>query len=153
VTVRVLLADDQPLVRPGLRTLLESCDDLQVVGEAASGTEAVERARAARPDVVLMDIRMPGLDGLAATRRIVADERLAGVRVVVLTTFDLDEYVYEALRAGASGFLAKDVDPAELRHAVGGRRRRRAAVARGDPPADRRVRRPARQRTGRGPPA
>jgi DNA-binding NarL/FixJ family response regulator len=118
VTVRVLLADDQPLARAGLRTLLESCDDIKVVGEAASGAEAVERARAWRPDVVLMDIRMPGLDGLEATRRIVADERLAGVRVVILTTFDLDEYVYEALRVGASGFLAKDVEPGELRHAV-----------------------------------
>jgi DNA-binding NarL/FixJ family response regulator len=125
VTVRVLLADDQPLARAGLRTLLESCGDIEVVGEAASGAEAVERARAARPDVVLMDIRMPGLDGLEATRWIVADERLAGVRVVILTTFDLDEYVYEALRVGASGFLAKDVEPGELRHAV-------RVVARGD---------------------
>jgi DNA-binding NarL/FixJ family response regulator len=123
--IRVLLADDQTLVRAGLRTLLESDDDLQVVGEATDGAEAVERARAARPDVVLMDIRMPVLDGLEATRRIVADELLAGVRVVMLTTFDLDENVYEALRAGASGFLAKDVDPAELRHAV-------RVVARGD---------------------
>jgi DNA-binding NarL/FixJ family response regulator len=125
VTVRVLLADDQPLVRAGLRTLLESSDDIEVVGEAASGVEAVERARAARPDVVLMDIRMPAMDGLEATRCIVADERLAGVRVVVLTTFDLDEYVYQALRSGAAGFLAKDVEPAELRHAV-------RVVARGD---------------------
>jgi DNA-binding NarL/FixJ family response regulator len=125
VTVRVLLADDQPLARAGLRTLLESGDDIEVVGEAASGAEAVERARQAHPDVVLMDIRMPGLDGLEATRRIVADERLAGVRVVILTTFDLDEHVYEALRVGASGFLAKDVDPGELRHAV-------RVVARGD---------------------
>ncbi len=124
-TIRVLLADDQPLARAGLRTLLESCDEIQVVGEAASGIEAVERALAWRPEVVLMDIRMPGVDGLEATRRIVGDERLAGVRVVVLTTFDLDEYVYEALRAGASGFLAKDVEPAELRHAV-------RVVARGD---------------------
>src|SRR4029453_11398510 len=114
-----------PRVRAGLRTLLESDDDLQVVGEAADGAQAVEAARASRPDVVLMDIRMPGLDGLQATRRILADPRLAGVRVVVLTTFDLDEYVYEALRAGASGFLAKDGDPAELRHAV-------RVVARGD---------------------
>jgi DNA-binding NarL/FixJ family response regulator len=125
VTVRVLVADDQTLVRAGLRTLLESDDDLQVVGEAADGAEAVALARATRPDVVLMDIRMPGQDGLAATRQIVADPHLAGVRVVVLTTFDLDEYVYEALRGGASGFLAKDVDPAELRHAV-------RVVARGD---------------------
>jgi DNA-binding NarL/FixJ family response regulator len=123
--IGVLLADDQPLVRAGLRTLLDSCDDIRVVGEAASGIEAVERTRATRPEVVLMDIRMPGLDGLEATRRIVADQALARVRVVVLTTFDLDEYVYEALRAGASGFLAKDVDPAELRHAV-------RVVARGD---------------------
>jgi DNA-binding NarL/FixJ family response regulator len=123
--IRVLLADDQPLARAGLRTLLESSEQIQVVGEASSGAEAVERARADRPDVVLMDIRMPGLDGLEATRRIVADERLAEVRVVMLTTFDLDEYVYEALRAGASGFLAKDVEPAELRHAV-------RVVARGD---------------------
>jgi DNA-binding NarL/FixJ family response regulator len=118
VTIRVLLADDQPLARAGLRTLLESSDDIQVVAEASSGAEAVERASATRPDVVLMDIRMPGLDGLEATRRIVGDERLPGVRVVILTTFDLDEYVYEALRVGASGFLAKDVEPAELRHAV-----------------------------------
>ena len=123
--IRVLVADDQTLVRAGLRTLLESDDDLQVVGEAGDGAEAVEAARRLRPDVVLMDIRMPVLDGLEATRRIVADELLAGVRVVVLTTFDLDENVYEALRAGASGFLAKDVDPAELRHAV-------RVVARGD---------------------
>jgi DNA-binding NarL/FixJ family response regulator len=115
--IRVLVADDQTLVRAGLRTLLESDHDLQVVGEAADGAEAVALARAARPDVVLMDIRMPGLDGLAATRQIVADPHL--------TTFDLDEYVYEALRGGASGFLAKDVDPAELRHAV-------RVVARGD---------------------
>jgi DNA-binding NarL/FixJ family response regulator len=123
--ISVLLADDQPLARAGLRTLLESSDGIQVVAEASDGAEAVERTRSTRPDVVLMDIRMPGVDGLEATRRIVADERLAGVRVVVLTTFDLDEYVYEALRAGASGFLAKDVEPAELRHAV-------RVVARGD---------------------
>ncbi len=123
--ISVLLADDQPLARAGLRTLLESSEGIRVVAEASDGVEAVERTRATRPDVVLMDIRMPGVDGLEATRRIVADERLAGVRVVVLTTFDLDEYVYEALRAGASGFLAKDVEPAELRHAV-------RVVARGD---------------------
>jgi DNA-binding NarL/FixJ family response regulator len=123
--ISVLLADDQPLARAGLRTLLESSQEIRVIAEASDGVEAVERTRATRPDVVLMDIRMPGVDGLEATRRIVADERLAGVRVVVLTTFDLDEYVYEALRAGASGFLAKDVEPAELRHAV-------RVVARGD---------------------
>jgi len=116
--VRVVLADDQTLVRAGFRALLENADDIEVVGEAANGAEAVELARSARPDVVLMDIRMPLLDGLEATRRIVADELLAGVRVVVLTTFELDEYVFEALRAGASGFLLKDIDPADLRRAV-----------------------------------
>ena len=118
MSVRVVLADDQTLVRAGFRALLENADDIEVVGEAANGTEAVELARSARPDVVLMDIRMPLLDGLEATRRIVADELLAGVRVVVLTTFELDEYVFEALRAGASGFLLKDIDPADLRQAV-----------------------------------
>ncbi len=118
MSVRVVLADDQTLVRAGFRVLLENADDLEVVGEAANGAEAVELARSARPDVVLMDIRMPLLDGLEATRRIVADELLAGVRVVVLTTFELDEYVFEALRAGASGFLLKDIDPADLRQAV-----------------------------------
>jgi DNA-binding NarL/FixJ family response regulator len=118
MSVRVALADDQTLVRAGFRALLENADDIEVVGEAANGAEAVELARSARPDVVLMDIRMPLLDGLEATRRIVADELLAGVRVVVLTTFELDEYVFEALRAGASGFLLKDIDPADLRQAV-----------------------------------
>ncbi len=116
--VRVLLADDQNLVRAGFRVLLERSDDIEVVGEAADGAEAVDAARVVRPDVVLMDIRMPVLDGLEATRRIVADELLAGVRVVVLTTFELDEYVFEALRAGASGFLLKDIDPDDLRQAV-----------------------------------
>ncbi|HEX8858941.1 MAG TPA: response regulator transcription factor [Actinomycetes bacterium] len=118
MSVRVVLADDQKLVRAGFRVLLENADDIEVVGEAANGAEAVELARSARPDVVLMDIRMPLLDGLQATRRIVADELLAGVRVVVLTTFELDEYVFEALRAGASGFLLKDIEPADLRQAV-----------------------------------
>jgi DNA-binding NarL/FixJ family response regulator len=114
----VLLADDQHLVRAGFRALLDDADDIEVVGEAGNGREAVELARSARPDVVLMDIRMPVLDGLEATRRIVADELLAGVRVLVLTTFDLDEYVYEALRAGASGFLLKDTPPADLLAAI-----------------------------------
>jgi DNA-binding NarL/FixJ family response regulator len=118
MSVRVVLADDQTLVRAGFRALLENADDIEVVGEAANGAEAIELARSARPEVVLMDIRMPLLDGLEATRRIVTDELLAGVRVVVLTTFELDEYVFEALRAGASGFLLKDIDPADLRQAV-----------------------------------
>jgi len=116
--IRVLVADDQALVRAGFRALLDDAGDIEVVGEAGDGQEAVELARSARPDVVLMDIRMPVLDGLEATRRIVADELLAGVRVLVLTTFDLDEYVYEALRAGASGFLLKDTPPADLLRAV-----------------------------------
>jgi len=116
--IRVLVADDQTLVRAGFRVLVDSASDLEVVGEAGNGQEAVELARSTRPDVVLMDIRMPVLDGLEATRRIVADELLAGVRVLVLTTFDLDEYVYEALRAGASGFLLKDTPPADLLAAI-----------------------------------
>jgi DNA-binding NarL/FixJ family response regulator len=116
--VRVLLADDQKLVRAGFRVLLERGDDIEVVGEAADGAEAVDLARATRPAVVLMDIRMPVMDGLEATRRIVSDQQLDGVRVVVLTTFELDEYVFEALRAGASGFLLKDIDPDDLRQAV-----------------------------------
>jgi DNA-binding NarL/FixJ family response regulator len=118
MTIRVLLADDQTLVRSGFRALLERSEDIEVVGEAADGAEAVERVRAERPDVVLMDIRMPGVDGLEATRRITADGGLADVRVIVLTTFELDEYVFEALHAGASGFLLKNVEPDELRDAV-----------------------------------
>lgn len=116
--IGVLLVDDQDLVRIGLRTLLENEDGFVVVGEAADGLAAVEEARRTRPDVVLMDIRMPGVDGLEATRRIVADGDLAGTRVVVLTTFEHDEYVIEALRIGASGFLLKDTSPAKLLDAV-----------------------------------
>jgi DNA-binding NarL/FixJ family response regulator len=115
---RVVVADDQPVVRAGFRALLDLADDIDVVGEAADGEEAVAVARATRPDVVVMDVRMPVVDGLEATRRIVADPHLDGVRVLVLTTFELDEYVFEALRAGASGFLLKDVDPSDLRAAV-----------------------------------
>lgn len=112
--IRVLLADDQALVRAGFRSLLDAEDDIEVVGEASDGKEAVELASSHVPDVVLMDIRMPGVDGLDATRQIADDARLASVRVVILTTFDLDEYVFEALRAGASGFLVKSTEPVEL---------------------------------------
>nr|WP_206070934.1 response regulator transcription factor [Knoellia sp. DB2414S] len=119
------MADDQALLRAGLRALLDAEDDIEVVGEASDGAEAVELVRETAPDVVLMDIRMPGTDGLEATRRIVAAPELAGTRVVVLTTFDLDEYVFEAVRIGASGFLVKDTEPAELVRAV-------RAVAGGD---------------------
>jgi len=116
--IRVLLADDQALVRAGFRALLDAQVDIEVVGEAGDGEEAVRLAQELAPDVVLMDVRMPGVDGLAATRRIAADDRLAGLRVVILTTFGLDEYVFEAIRSGASGFLVKDTEPAELLQAV-----------------------------------
>jgi len=116
--ISVLLVDDQDLVRIGLRTLLENEDDLTVAGEAADGIAAVQTAREQRPDVVLMDIRMPGIDGLEATRRIVADPSLARTRILVLTTFERDEYVFEALRGGASGFLLKNTPPGELVEAV-----------------------------------
>jgi DNA-binding NarL/FixJ family response regulator len=115
---RVVLADDQALVRAGFRALLDAEDDIQVVGEAVDGADAVRVVRRERPDVVLMDIRMPEVDGLEATRQIVGEERLADVRVVILTTFELDEYVFEAVRSGASGFLVKDTEPADLVQAV-----------------------------------
>ncbi|MDP9223469.1 MAG: response regulator transcription factor [Actinomycetota bacterium] len=115
--ISVLLADDQALVRAGFRALLDAQDDIEVIAEAGDGEEAVQLARTLKPDIVLMDIRMPGMDGLQATR-VIADDALEGVRVVILTTFDLDEYVFEALRVGASGFLVKSTEPAELVHAV-----------------------------------
>lgn len=116
--IRVLLADDQLLVRAGFRALLAAQPDIDVVAEAADGEQALKEVREHRPDVVLMDIRMPVLDGLAATRRITADPALAEVKVVMLTTFELDEYVFEAIRGGASGFLVKDTEPEELLRAV-----------------------------------
>ena len=123
--IKVALADDQALVRAGFRALLNAQEDVEVVAEAADGDEAVKVAREHRPDVILMDIRMPGTDGLAATRAISSDAGLAGVHILILTTFEEDEYVFEAIRVGASGFLVKDTEPAELVHAV-------RVVARGD---------------------
>jgi len=125
VTIRVLVADDQMLVRAGFIALLNAQDGIEVVGEADNGEEALRLATELLPDVVLMDIRMPVLDGLAATRRIAAEPRLGNVRIVVLTTFELDEYVFEAMRAGATGFLVKHTEPADLVRAV-------RVVARGD---------------------
>jgi DNA-binding NarL/FixJ family response regulator len=123
--IRVVLADDQALIRAGFRVLLEAGGDMEVVGEAVNGAQAVDLAREQRADVVLMDIRMPEVDGLEATQRIAADDDLAGVKVVILTTYESDEYVYQALRAGASGFLVKDTEPEDLIRAV-------RVVARGD---------------------
>ena len=114
--IRVLIADDQALVRAGFRVLIDSAADLEVVGEARDGREAVDLARSSHADVVLMDVRMPVLDGLAATRELAGGQ--GGPRIIILTTFDIDEYVFEALRAGASGFLLKDTEPAELLQAV-----------------------------------
>lgn len=116
--IKVLLADDQILVRSGFKVLLDTEDDITVVGEAANGREAVQRVQATRPDVVLMDIRMPELDGIKATSEIVKTRGLEQVRVLILTTYDTDAYVFEALQAGASGFLLKDAGPAELLHAI-----------------------------------
>lgn len=116
--IRVLLVDDQALVRAGLRALLDATEGIEVVGEAEEGAEAVRVAADLVPDVVLMDIRMPGMDGLAATKAISADPALSAVRIVILTTFDLDEYVFDGLRSGASGFLVKDTEPADLLRAV-----------------------------------
>jgi DNA-binding NarL/FixJ family response regulator len=118
MTIGVVIADDQALVRGGFRVLVESASDMEVVGEAGDGAEAVALAREHHPDVVLMDVRMPGQDGIEATRRIKEDEETAEVKVLILTTFDLDEYVYAALRAGASGFLLKDTSPERLLDAV-----------------------------------
>jgi len=123
--IRVLLVDDQRLVRAGFKSILDSEDDITVVAEAADGRESLEAAREHEPDVVLMDIRMPVMDGLTATRHLLGDPARAGTKVVILTTFDLDEDVYGALRAGASGFLVKDTEPEELIHGV-------RVVARGD---------------------
>jgi DNA-binding NarL/FixJ family response regulator len=118
VTVRIGVVDDQPLIRTGLRTMIEHAADLELVGEAGDGEQAVDLARRHRPDVVLMDVRMPVVDGIEATRRITADPDLTGVRVIVLTTFDVDDYVHAAIRAGASGFLLKDATRDELLNAV-----------------------------------
>jgi len=118
VTIRVLLADDQALIRAGFRVLIDSAPDLEVVGEAGNGHEALALLRTTRADVVLMDVRMPELDGLETTSRISADEDLAGVRVLVLTTFEIDDHVAKAIRAGASGFLGKGVEPPDLLAAI-----------------------------------
>jgi len=116
--IRVVGVDDQALVRVGVRVLLQDEEDVELVGEAADGEAALALVRQSRPDVVLMDVRMPGMDGIEALRQIIADPALAATRVIMLTTFDLDEYVFDALRAGASGFLMKDTEPGELLRAV-----------------------------------
>jgi DNA-binding NarL/FixJ family response regulator len=116
--IRVLLVDDQPLIRSGFRALLDLEDDIKVVAEAADGSEGVELVKEHLPDVALIDIRMPVVDGIEATRRIAADPSLGGVRVVILTNYGLDEYVFDALRAGAAGFLVKDIEPEDFLHAV-----------------------------------
>jgi len=118
MTIRVLLADDQALIRSGFRVLIESDPELEVVGEAANGKEALELARSTRADVIVMDVRMPEMDGLEATRAICADDDLAGVKVLVVTTFETDDYLIEALRAGASGFVGKGVETEELLAAI-----------------------------------
>jgi DNA-binding NarL/FixJ family response regulator len=123
--IRIVIADDQSLVRAGFKALLDAQSDIEVVGEAGDGDEAVRVAAELLPDIVLMDIRMPGVDGLAATRRIAAETAMHAVRVVILTTFELDEYVFEAIRSGASGFLVKDTEPADLLRGI-------RAVAAGD---------------------
>lgn len=123
--IRVLLADDQALIRAGFRVLLDSAPDIEVVGEAADGQQAVDLARRVPADVILMDVRMPVMDGLQATRKIAADENLSGVKVLILTTYETDDYIYRALAAGASGFLVKDTEPVELLQAV-------RIIARGD---------------------
>ena len=116
--IRVVVADDQPLVRSGLRALLANSDDLEVVGEAVDGRDAVVVVTRTRPDVVLMDVRMPGVDGIAATRKITTDSRLSGVAIIMLTTFDDDDQIFAAIRAGASGYLLKDAEPDDLREAI-----------------------------------
>lgn len=118
MVIRVGIADDQPMIRNGFRLQVQFADDLELVGEASTGEQAIALARTQRPDVLLMDVRMPVMDGIEATRQISGDPELRGVRVLVLTTFDLDEYVYDALRAGASGFLLKDTSPEDLHRAV-----------------------------------
>ncbi len=126
--IRVVLADDQALIREGFKAILERSDDIEVVGEAADGREAVELARRTRPDVIVMDVRMPRLDGIAPPASVIADSSLPNTHVLVVTTYELDETVFEALRAGASGFLLKDLEPDDLRRAVRDRRIRRVAA-------------------------